>query len=137
MKKETIILLLLIFSVGLLVPIAVQDQNVTVLTNRETDFLYNNHNPTIKFESDIEASVSIQLFKIDPVRDAEKPIENVSFTKTTEIDNLDPGFYRIRFLSDRIVNITIQGSGIYQISIILFVVLLLSNIVLYYRKYMD
>ncbi|MHA2033089.1 MAG: hypothetical protein ACW99Q_27290 [Candidatus Kariarchaeaceae archaeon] len=137
MKKETIILLLLIFSVGLLVPIAVQDQNVTVLANRETDFLYNNHNPVIKFENDIEASVSIQLFKIDPVSDVAKSIENVSFTKTIEIDDLDPGFYRIRFISDRIVNISIQGSGVYPISIILFVVLLVSTIVLYYRKYMD
>lgn len=138
MKKETILLLILIFSTGWFVPISEQEQSVTVLEDKQLQFIYNVHSPKIKLESDITiAIISVTISKINPSSGEESLVKTKEFTKSTEIDELDPGIYSFRFLSDTLVEITVSGKGVYQSVMVIFILLLVVNAILIYRRYMD
>ncbi len=138
MKKDTFILLLLIFSVGLLVPLSVQKQTVNVNSNQEISVVYNLHSPTLQLTADKITNIAINISLIDDSGNEAKEILNQgTLQNKLEIDDLDPGLYQISFFSLDIVRVDIQGKGLYLSSMVIIGVLVLISLVLIYFKYND
>lgn len=138
MKKDTFIILLLIFSVSLLVPLAAEKQTVNVNSNQEISVVYNLHNPTLQLTTDKTTNIVIDISLIDESGNEVKKIPSQDVLENKlELDDLDPGLYEITFFSLDIVRVEIQGKGLYLSSMIIIGVLLLGNLILIYLKYND
>ena len=138
MKKNTLFFLLLLFSIGLIIPISEQEESVTILADKQSEILYNVHSPKIVVKSDISnAIININITKINPINGEATKEKTFEFIGSKEIEQFEPGIYKLVFISDKLVEITIRGRGIYPSVIAIFSILVLINIIFTYQRYMN
>ena len=138
MKVTTIIHILVICSLVMLLPLVENSYSTTLFPDTPKSIVLNVHTPELKFSSDKLTVIELTVSYMDPIGNNQDKITPDFFqftsSKTIKIDK--PGSYLIEFFSEEIVEVTVEGDGIYTYTIAIIFALLIVDTILMARNYL-
>ncbi|OLS20967.1 MAG: hypothetical protein HeimC2_35200 [Candidatus Heimdallarchaeota archaeon LC_2] len=138
MKITTLIHILLITSLVMLLPLFENSYSTTLFPGTPKSLVINVHTPELKFSSDkltvIELNVSFMNPLINEATIITPEFFQFSLSKTIKLNK--PGSYLLEFFTEEIVEVTVEGVGIYTFTIAIILTLLIIDIILLARNYL-
>lgn len=135
MKKEAFIVILFIFSLYFLVPLAKPEVTITAIPETPTEETFRFQSPKLFFRSEINDLVLVNVTFLDLLTNTSEIVHlNQQFVGEISLDLPKSGFYSITIFSSSLGLISIKEIGIAPIGLAFFSLTLLLNIVLVYRK---
>jgi len=137
MNIKRLIKILFILSLILFIPVLESDFSITLFPEIPEKVSVTIHNPTVILISDKSSRILYNLSYYDPNTKEQVRIsqDNSFFTKELELNFDKPGSYLFEFISEEVVEIHIQGKGVYTISWLIFFILFMLNAVLISKEY--
>jgi hypothetical protein len=122
----------------MLLPPLENNYSTTLFPDTPKSMIINVHTPEIKLSSDKLTTIELNVSYMDPIDNTKKTItqEHFQFTSSKTIETDDPGTYLLEFYSEVIVEVTIEGEGIYTYTIVVILSLLILDAVLISRNYL-
>ncbi len=135
MKKSPFLIIFFIFSLYFLIPVAKPSVSITAIPETPTTEVFRFQSTGLRFQSEINDLVFLNITFLDLLTNTSEMIYvNTQFIGETFLSLPKVGFYQITVLSSSLGIIDIKEIGIHPVGLVIFSALLLTNIVLAYRR---
>ena len=135
MKLYNIVIIIFLASLILLIPLARPADEYKLTPFSEKTILINVQNSKISISADLPNDIDITAYYLDPSsNNITEILPTDTFSSNYEISVSDRGYYRLDFLSEVIVTITISTGGLPESTNIILAITFILMIVFQIRK---
>ncbi len=135
MKKSPFLVILFIFSLYFLIPVAKPSVSITAIPDTPTSETFRFQSTGLLFQSEINDLVIVNITYLNLSTNTTEPVHvNEQFVGEIRLSLPQPGFFQVTVLSSSLGLIDIKEVGIHPIGLGVFFTFLFLNIALAYQR---